>query len=161
MEEIGQLAFALCASLRGIVIPNAVKAIKEGAFSNCTGLTSVTLGNGLEEIGEEAFNECTSLERIMIPRNVKSIHDTAFKDCSNLTSVRFCDEIERVLRCHAELVECGRARKVPEYVLPLDPIWHTGACFGSRPGKQLAGQHIRYDANHTYHRRRGHECALR
>ncbi len=83
------------------MIPNAVKTIKEGAFSNCAGLTAVTLGVGLEEIGENAFASCILLERITIPRNVKSIHDTAFTDCTNLTSVQFCDEIENFVSCDA------------------------------------------------------------
>ncbi len=37
LEEIGLAANAHCTSLREIIIPNAVRAIKEGAFSSCSG----------------------------------------------------------------------------------------------------------------------------
>ena len=46
LEEIGQRAFVFCTSLGEIVIPNNVRAIKRGAFAGCSGLTSVTLGDG-------------------------------------------------------------------------------------------------------------------
>jgi hypothetical protein len=53
----------------------AVKTIKDRALRNCSGLTTVILGEGLEEIGQEAFNECTSLHEIVIPNAVKTIKD--------------------------------------------------------------------------------------
>jgi hypothetical protein len=51
--------------LKRITIPNAIMGIKDGAFSNCSGLATVTLGNGLEEIVKEAFHQCTRLEHIV------------------------------------------------------------------------------------------------
>jgi hypothetical protein len=50
-----------------IVIPNAVRTIKDGAFSCSTRLTTEILGDGLEEIGRNAFCSCTSLEEIVTP----------------------------------------------------------------------------------------------
>jgi hypothetical protein len=50
-----KFAFHGCTSLHEIIIPNAVRRIKEWAFYKCRGLTIVTLGNGLEEIGDGAF----------------------------------------------------------------------------------------------------------
>ncbi len=51
----------------------SVKTIKEWAFYNCTGSTTVTLGDGLEEIGRSAFfNECVGLERVVIHNTVKT-----------------------------------------------------------------------------------------
>jgi hypothetical protein len=50
-----KFAFRECTSLHEIIIPNAVRRIKEWAFYKCRGLTIVTLGNGLEEIGDGAF----------------------------------------------------------------------------------------------------------
>ncbi len=60
---------------------------KEGAFRNCLGLTTVTLGDGLEEIGMSAFYKCTSLHEIIIPNAVKTIKEKAFYGCLRLTSV--------------------------------------------------------------------------
>ncbi len=68
-------------------------------FGFCSGLTSVTLGQGVEEIWEEAFYQCYSLEHIVTPPAVKVVDDTAFNYCSMLTSVEFCDEIEEFVSC--------------------------------------------------------------
>jgi hypothetical protein len=70
-EEIGEEAFKDCTSMEEIVIPNAVRAIKEAAFR--MGLTRATLGDGLEEIeiGEMAFGYCSSMEEIVIPSAVR------------------------------------------------------------------------------------------
>jgi hypothetical protein len=59
------------------VIPNNFKAIKTEAFSRCSGLTTVTLGEGLEEIGEGAFWRCISLQGD-VTNTVKAIKSCAF-----------------------------------------------------------------------------------
>ena len=38
-----------------------------GAFYNCSGLTSITIGDGVTSIGEQAFYGCSSLESMTIP----------------------------------------------------------------------------------------------
>ena len=77
LEEIGEDTFYKCDSLLRINIPHAVRAIKNGAFFGCSGLTTVILGAGLEEIGVHAFCECRSLVHIDIPPNVRAIEDRA------------------------------------------------------------------------------------
>ena len=52
VEVIKKQAFQDCRSLRKILIPPSVRAIKDWAFSGCKELTTVILGNELEEIGE-------------------------------------------------------------------------------------------------------------
>jgi len=41
--------------IKEFTVPNSVKSIADGAFSNCTGLTSITIGNSVTSIGENAF----------------------------------------------------------------------------------------------------------
>ena len=82
--------------LRRIVIPNAVRTIQEEAFSDCTGLKNVTLGDGLEEIGSHAFGYCTSLREIVIPNAVKVIKHNAFSLCTGLTTVTLGDGLEEI-----------------------------------------------------------------
>jgi hypothetical protein len=87
-------------TLKHIVIPIAVKKIKEWAFKGCSGLTAVALGEGGEEIGEETF-AWTALKSIKIPLAVKAMHGSAFYAWSNLESVVFSQVIEEFVTCKA------------------------------------------------------------
>ncbi|MBO5703177.1 MAG: leucine-rich repeat protein [Bacteroidaceae bacterium] len=69
------------------IIPNSVTSIGEGAFSNCSGLTSVTIPNSVTSIGYSAFKGCTNLTSITIPESVTSIESYAFSGCSCLTTI--------------------------------------------------------------------------
>ncbi len=70
-----------------VVIPNSVTSIDYGAFSGCTGLTSVTIPNSVTSIGDHAFSGCTGLISVTIPESVTSIGRDAFENCTGLTSV--------------------------------------------------------------------------
>jgi hypothetical protein len=84
-----------CTSLHEILIPHAVKTIKDGSFCWCTQImSSVVLGEGLEEIGVKAFNECTSLHEITISHAVTRIKYGAFGCCSRLNIVNLGEGVE-------------------------------------------------------------------
>ena len=55
-----------------------VTSIGYSAFCQCSGLTSVTIGNSVTSIGDYAFSECSGLTSITIPNNVTSIGSYAF-----------------------------------------------------------------------------------
>jgi len=69
----------------------SVVGIASSAFSNCSGLTSVTIPNSVTSIGNEAFVYCRNLKSINIPSSVNTIGERAFSGC-NFTSVTIdCD----------------------------------------------------------------------
>jgi len=55
-----------------------VSAIGDGAFFGLTGITSVTIPDGVESIGIYAFSDCSSLSSITIPDSVWRISPFAF-----------------------------------------------------------------------------------
>jgi hypothetical protein len=69
------------------VIPDEVTSIGNGAFVNCTNLTSVTIPNRVTSIGDDAFSSCSGLISISIGNGVTSIGEYVFTGCSNLVSV--------------------------------------------------------------------------
>ena len=64
-----------------------VTSIGKQAFYDCSGLTSISIGNSVTSIGEMAFQGCSSLTSVTIPNSVTSIGNHAFDGCSGLTSV--------------------------------------------------------------------------
>ena len=79
----------LIAGCKSSVIPNdgSVTSIGSWAFSGCSGLTSVTIGNGVTSIGYRAFKDCSGLTSVTIPDSVTSIGSSAFSGCNGLTSI--------------------------------------------------------------------------
>ena len=78
-------------------IPDSVTSIGNYAFSGCTSLESVTVGENsqLTSIGSGAFNNCNRLIRIEIPDSITSIRDYAFFYCTSLESINFKGTIEK------------------------------------------------------------------
>jgi hypothetical protein len=65
-----------------LVIPssyngNTVTAIGESAFDDCSGLTSVTIPDGVTSIGVRAFRRCSGLTSVTIPGSVTSTRTAA------------------------------------------------------------------------------------
>ena len=77
----------LIAGCMNTVIPNSVTNIGNGAFSYCSGLTSVEIPKSVTSIGDYAFYNCSGLTSITIPNSVTSIGEGAFSFLNNLTDV--------------------------------------------------------------------------
>ena len=88
VTEIGNL-FSGRTGLSNITIGNGVTTINERAFVGCTGLKSVKIGNSVTSIGDEAFRSLSRLTSIIIPDNIKHIGNYAFYDCSDLINLSF------------------------------------------------------------------------
>jgi hypothetical protein len=64
-----------------------VTTIWEGAFHDCTSLTSVTIPDSVSSIGFGTFYCCSSLTSVTIPNSVTNIGGLAFFACHSLTSI--------------------------------------------------------------------------
>ena len=87
VTTIGDYAFSNCSGLTSVTIPNSVTRIGDYAFNGCSGLTSVTIPISVKSIGNCAFYYCYGLTSVTIPNSVESIGMGAFAYCKGLTSV--------------------------------------------------------------------------
>ena len=76
LNKLGTDAFRNCTSLDKIDIPAGLTQIEPDTFCN-TGLTSVTLHEGLTQIEDWAFHDCLKLKKIRIPKSVTDIGELA------------------------------------------------------------------------------------
>ena len=80
-------AFKNCSSLTSVTIPNSVTSIGNSAFNGCTGLTSVTIPNSVTSIGNSAFYGCSMLQYLTLGTGVNSIGINAFNTCTYLINI--------------------------------------------------------------------------
>jgi len=60
---------------------SALTNIPDGAFANCALLTAITIPNSVTSIGAYAFANCTKLTSVTIPNSITSIANNAFSGC--------------------------------------------------------------------------------
>ena len=73
--------------LTSISIPNGVIAIKDCAFYSCDRLASVKMGNSVVSIGEKAFGWCKNLSSIKLSDSLTYIGNEAFSRCERLNKI--------------------------------------------------------------------------
>ena len=105
---IDQEAFKDCTSLSQLSMPGAhcegavfqgctalgevslgvMDSVPQYMFSGCTGLTEVTIPDGVSSVGDSAFAGCTALTSVSLPDSVTAVYNNAFSGCTSLTQVR-------------------------------------------------------------------------
>ena len=96
VTSIGEEAFYECSGLTSVTIGNSVTSIGDRAFYECDGLTSVTIPNSVTSIGSGVFDGCSGLTSVTIPNSVTSIGSGAFSGCSGLTSVTIPNSVTSI-----------------------------------------------------------------
>lgn len=72
-DNIGEVMFKNCSSLRQIKLPNTAKQIGYEAFRGCFLLEEITLPSALEKVNASAFSQCTLLDCIKLDTNNQSL----------------------------------------------------------------------------------------
>ena len=95
VTSIGNDAFSNCSNLISVKMGENVSSIGFQAFQNCSSLTSIILPDKLESIGSKAFQSNRALTSIKIPGSVKVIDDYAFEGCS-FTSITIPNSVTTI-----------------------------------------------------------------
>ena len=117
-------------------IPNAVTYngttysvinIDEGAFSNCSSLTSVIIPHTVTKIGAEAFSNCFALSTVVIPSSVIQIESHAFENCYSIISLSLPNSVERIDNFAFYNCTALKSLSIPEKLIHLGD-WALGGC---------------------------------
>jgi uncharacterized repeat protein (TIGR02543 family) len=125
VKTLGEYSFKNCARLTSVVL-TGVTAIESEAFEGCSGLSSVSLPQGLSKIGWAAFKDCTSLVSVSIPASVSYIDYYVFSGCTSLTNISvdasntYYASVDNVLfsKDMKTLIRCPEGKAGPAYAIP-------------------------------------------
>ncbi|MCT4634371.1 MAG: leucine-rich repeat protein [Firmicutes bacterium] len=98
VERIGEQAFMGCELLSSINIPNSVNELSNHIFANCTSLNNIELHEGISSIGEYSF-QYSGITSISIPEGIRIIPRMAFFGCKSLKSVSIPNSVEVIGDC--------------------------------------------------------------
>ena len=93
---VGDETFEDCSGLTSVTIPEGVTRIGALAFSNCSGLTSIIIPGSVTSMGPCAFISCTGLTNVTIEEGVTYIGQDAFSGCSGLTRVSIPESVTSI-----------------------------------------------------------------
>lgn len=96
VQKIDEEAFTRCTYLTSVEMGDNVSTIMPSAFDGCKGLTSAKLSNTLTQVSEYAFSGCESLKSIDLGSGVKTIANGAFSGCKALPYVQFPASLETI-----------------------------------------------------------------
>ena len=92
VAAIGNQSFNWCSGLTEITLSDGVVSIGNQSFMHCGNLMSVSLPEGLASIGVEAFGYCPDLTGVVFPESLTSIGRSAFSFC-DFTSITISSNV--------------------------------------------------------------------
>ena len=85
VTSIGNGAFKNCTNLTSVTIPGNVPNIGREAFEGCLKLTTISVLPGTKRIPKNAFEAFPNVKTILLPDSITFIDEEAFSGCKNLT----------------------------------------------------------------------------
>lgn len=95
VTRIGDGAFQNCTELTSVKLPSNITDLGLYSFSGCTRLISVNIPSKVSYIGNYAFDGCISLKSISFS-NVNIITDGMFRGCTSLTSITIPNIVKEI-----------------------------------------------------------------
>lgn len=94
--RIGRYTFSNCSALTSLTIGAGITSLDYCCLQDCSKLKEVTIPNSVTSIGELVFNNCSSLAQITLGNNITSIGKKAFNKCSALVSITLPDSLQEI-----------------------------------------------------------------
>lgn len=96
VTSIGAAAFSECTGLISIELHDGIIEIYDSVFSKCENLETVVMSDNLQKLGLSAFEGCTKLKNITLPKKLRTVDGFAFMGCTNLESIVLPDKVTMI-----------------------------------------------------------------
>ena len=85
--ELSKCAFSHCSNIRSVSLGQKVSAIGTYAFSGCSLIETIDIPDIVTELNDYTFSNCTSLKEIKIKSKMTNIKNYVFDKCTSLKNV--------------------------------------------------------------------------
>ena len=97
VNAIGDHAFSNCTRIKDVIVGDSITSIGDYAFQYCSLLRSITLApSGITRIGTSAFESCIALKKIPLPQTLNSLGEGVFAVCRQLDSIVLPNTVTRL-----------------------------------------------------------------
>ncbi len=112
-ETVEAQAFLSCSGLEKIEATTRLRVIEELAFANCASLQSIKLPESAQ-VGKAAFMRCTELKSVTVPNSVE-LETNVFAECSAIEYASLSAEhISQIPKDSLKTVEITGGAEIPE-----------------------------------------------
>ena len=95
VTSLGNLCFQHCSALQSATLGTGITEIPQQCFTYCEALTSINFSSSVKTIGPYAFYE-SGVTSVSLPEGVETVDYLAFADCFNLTSISFPASVQLI-----------------------------------------------------------------
>ena len=103
-----------CSGLTSLTLPEGLSSVGDSVLSDCTGLTSLTLPEELTSVGDAFLSNCTGLTSLTLPEGLTEAGDFFLYDCRGLEELTVLAATPPVLG--SEGAFAGVDNTIPVYV---------------------------------------------
>lgn len=93
---IGSEAFSGCSSLKSVTLGDSIGSLDSKAFYQCTSLQEIVIPDSVKAVGEYCFSGCSAMKSAIIGDGVGSIATYTFQDCTTLEDVEIGDGVTTI-----------------------------------------------------------------
>ena len=94
--QIAEGAFSACSGVTEITVSEGIKTVGKDAFAFSKDLKKVTIADSVSSLGERAFFSCAALESVTLGKGLSSISVSTFEACPALSEITVPDNIKSI-----------------------------------------------------------------
>ncbi|MCR4860021.1 MAG: leucine-rich repeat domain-containing protein [Bacteroidales bacterium] len=96
VTQIREQAFRDYTGITSVKLPAGLSQIEKEAFAGCTSLVSINTPQPLSVIGDRAFDGCVALEAFSLDASISELGEAAFRNCVSLREMEFTPSFSEI-----------------------------------------------------------------